>query len=155
MRVSWGFDAHQLGGSPPLLVGGVVVDSHRGVHATSDGDVVAHAVADALLGACGLGDVGMHFPSSDERWAGADSFDLLAQVVEMCNQAKILYVDVTVIAEAIRVAPHRDAIRDNLAKVLSIDPDLVAVKATSTDGMGFIGRDEGLAAAALVTVEGP
>ena len=155
MRVSWGFDAHQLGGSPPLLVGGVVVDSHRGVYATSDGDVVAHAVADALLGACGLGDVGMHFPSSDERWAGANSFDLLAQVVEMCNQVKILYVDVTVIAEAIRVAPHRDAIRDNLAKVLSIDPDLVAVKATSTDGMGFIGRDEGLAAAALVTVEGP
>ena len=155
MRVSWGFDAHELGGSPPLLVGGVVVDSHRGVHATSDGDVVAHAVADALLGACGLGDVGMHFPSSDERWAGANSFDLLAQVVEMCNQVKILYVDVTVIAEAIRVAPHRDAIRDNLAKVLSIDPDLVAVKATSTDGMGFIGRDEGLAAAALVTVEGP
>ncbi len=153
MRVSWGFDAHQFGGPPPLLLAGVVVDENRGVYATSDGDVVAHAVADALLGACGLGDMGSHFPSSDERWTGANSLDLLARVLEMCAGAVIEYVDVTVIAEAIPVAPHRQAIRDNLAKVLAIDPDLIAVKATSTDGMGFMGRDEGLAAAALVTVE--
>ena len=154
MRVSWGFDAHRLGGDPPLLLAGVVADNERGVHATSDGDVVAHAVADALLGACGLGDLGAHFPSSDEQWAGADSLDLLGRVAEMCSGVAIGYVDVTVISESIRVAPHRQAIRDNLAKVLAIDPDLVSVKATSTDGMGFLGRDEGLAAAALVTVSG-
>ena len=155
MRVSWGFDAHRLGGPPPLLLAGVVADSERGVYATSDGDVVAHAVADALLGACGLGDLGTHFPSSDEQWAGANSLGLLGRVVEMCQGAVIRFVDVTVIAEAIPVAPHRQAIRDNLAKVLAIDPELVAVKATSTDGMGFMGRDEGLAAAAVVTVELP
>ena len=155
MRVSWGFDAHRLGGPPPLLLAGVVVDSERGVHATSDGDVVAHAVADALLGACGLGDLGTHFPSSDEQWAGANSLELLGRVVEMCEEAVVRFVDVTVIAETIPVAPHRRAIRDNLAKVLAIGPELVAVKATSTDGMGFMGRDEGLAAAALVTVELP
>ena len=153
MRVSWGFDAHRLGGPPPVLLAGVVADGERGVLATSDGDVVAHAVADALLGACGLGDLGVHFPSSDEQWAGADSLDLLGRVVEMCEGALIRYVDVTVIAEAIPVAPHRQAIRDNLARVLAIDVERVAVKATSTDGMGFIGHDEGLAATALVTVE--
>jgi 2-C-methyl-D-erythritol 2,4-cyclodiphosphate synthase len=155
MRVSWGFDAHRFGGSPPVLLAGVVADSERGVLATSDGDVVAHAVADALLGACGLGDLGVHFPSSDEQWAGADSLDLLGRVVEMCEGALIRYVDVTVIAEAIPVAPHRQAMRDNLARVLAIDVERVAVKATSTDGMGFIGHDEGLAATALVTVELP
>ncbi len=155
MRVSWGFDAHRFGGSPPVLLAGVVADSERGVLATSDGDVVAHAVADALLGACGLGDLGVHFPSSDEQWAGADSLDLLGRVVEMCEGALIRYVDVTVIAEAIPVAPHRHAMRDNLARVLAIDVERVAVKATSTDGMGFIGHDEGLAATALVTVELP
>ncbi len=153
MRVSWGFDAHRLGGPPPVLLAGVVADSERGVLATSDGDVVAHAVADALLGACGLGDLGVHFPSSDEQWAGADSLDLLGRVVEMCEGVLIRYVDVTVIAEAIPVAPHRQAMRDNLARVLAIDVERVAVKATSTDGMGFIGHDEGLAATALVTVE--
>jgi 2-C-methyl-D-erythritol 2,4-cyclodiphosphate synthase len=153
MRVSWGFDAHRFGGSPPVLLAGVVADSERGVLATSDGDVVAHAVADALLGACGLGDLGVHFPSSDEQWAGADSLDLLGRVVEMCEGVLIRYVDVTVIAEAIPVAPHRQAMRDNLARVLAIDVERVAVKATSTDGMGFIGHDEGLAATALVTVE--
>ncbi len=153
MRVSWGFDAHRLGGPPPLLLGGVVADAQRGVHATSDGDVVAHAVADALLGACGLGDLGAHFPSADPEWAGANSLDLLGTVVELCRGVIISYVDVTVIAESVQVAPHRQAIRDNLAKVLAIDAELVSVKATSTDGMGFIGSDEGLAAAALVTID--
>ncbi len=154
MRVSWGFDAHRLGGPPPILFAGVVADNERGVQATSDGDVVAHAVADALLGACGLGDLGAHFPSTDERWAGADSLDLLGRVVEMCSGVAITYVDVTVISESIQVSPHRHAIRDNLAKVLAIDANLVSVKATTTDGMGFTGRDEGVAAAALITVEG-
>ena len=151
MRVSWGFDAHRLGGDPPVLLAGVVVDSGRGVLATSDGDLVAHAVADALLGAAGLGDLGAHFPSSDPRWEDADSMGLLARVVDMCSQLDIRYLDVTVIAEEVRVAPHRTAIEDALAAVLGIDVALVSVKATTTDGMGAIGAGEGIAATAVVT----
>ncbi|NNJ48501.1 MAG: 2-C-methyl-D-erythritol 2,4-cyclodiphosphate synthase [Acidimicrobiia bacterium] len=151
MRVSWGFDAHRLGGDPPVLLAGVVVDSGRGVLATSDGDLVAHAVADALLGAAGLGDLGAHFPSSDPRWEDADSMGLLARVVDMCSQLDIRYLDVTVIAQEVRVAPHRTAIEEALAAVLGIDAELVSVKATTTDGMGAIGAGEGIAATAVVT----
>ena len=151
MRVSWGFDAHRLGGDPPVLLAGVVVDSGHGVLATSDGDLVAHAVADALLGAAGLGDLGAHFPSSDPRWEDADSMGLLARVVDMCSQLDIRYLDVTVIAQEVRVAPHRTAIEEALAAVLGIDAGLVSVKATTTDGMGAIGAGEGIAATAVVT----
>ena len=151
MRVSWGFDAHRLGGEPPVLLAGVVVDSARGVLATSDGDLVAHAVADALLGAAGLGDLGEHFPSSDSQWEGADSMDLLRSVVAMCSQLDVSFVDITVIAQDVRVAPHRDAIRENLAAVLGVEPGRVSVKATTTDGMGAIGAGDGIAATAVVT----
>ncbi len=151
MRVSWGFDAHRFGGEPPVLLAGVVVDSERGVVATSDGDLVAHAVADALLAAAGLGDLGAHFPSSDSRWEGADSMDLLQRVVGMCSNLEVAFVDVTVIAEDLRVAPHREAIRAALASVLGIEPNLVSVKATTTDGMGTIGSGQGIAAIAVVT----
>lgn len=151
MRVSWGFDAHRLGGDPPVRLAGVVVDSVRGVVATSDGDLVAHAVADALLGAAGLGDLGELFPSSDPRWEGADSMDLLRSVVSMCSELDVSFIDVTVIAEDVRVAPHRDDIRENLAAVLGIAPGLVSVKATTTDGMGAIGAGDGIAATAVVT----
>ena len=151
MRVSWGFDAHRFGGEPPVRMAGVLVDSDRGVEATSDGDLVAHAVADALLGAAGLGDLGAHFPSSDPRWQDADSMDLLARVVAMCSDIVIQYVDVTVIAQDVRVAPYRDAIREALAGALGIDAGMVSVKATSTDGMGAIGDGEGMAATAVVT----
>lgn len=151
MRVSWGFDAHRLGGEPPVLLGGVPVDTEQGVEATSDGDLVAHAVADALLGAAGLGDLGSHFPSSDPRWLGADSMDLLAQVVVLCAGVEVVFLDVTVIAEQVRVAPHRRAIQESLAAAVGIDPSLVAVKATTTDGMGWIGAAEGIAATAIVT----
>lgn len=151
MRVSWGFDAHRLGGDPPVRLAGVVVDSARGVLATSDGDLVAHAVADALLGAAGLGDLGAHFPSSDPRWEGADSMDLLDQVVAMSSNVEISFVDVTVIAQDVRVAPHREAIRESLAAVLGIDVGLVSIKATTTDGLGALGAGEGIAATAVVT----
>ncbi len=151
MRVSWGFDAHRLGGDPPVRLAGVVVDSARGVLATSDGDLVAHAVADALLGAAGLGDLGEHFPSSDPQWEGADSMDLLRSVVAMCSQLDLSFVDVTVIAEDVRVAPHREAIRENLAAALGVEPGQVSVKATTTDGMGAIGAGDGIAATAVVT----
>jgi 2-C-methyl-D-erythritol 2,4-cyclodiphosphate synthase len=153
-RVGWGFDAHRLDGEPPLKLGGVVVSEDQGVTATSDGDVLAHAVADALLGSAALGDLGEHFPSDDPENAGADSMGILGQVVAMARDAgwQATHVDVTVVAEKVRVAPHREAIAQNLANVLSLPRAGVSVKATSTDGMGFIGRDEGLAAVAVVTV---
>ena len=153
-RVGWGFDAHPLDGEPPLIVGGVTVSDAIGVSATSDGDVLAHAVTDAVLGACVLFDIGEHFPSSDAALAGADSLDLLGQAAVMAVAAgwRIEHVDATVVAQDVPIAPHRAEIRAKLASALGIVPDLVSVKATTTDGLGFIGRGEGLAAVAVVTI---
>jgi len=154
MRVGIGTDAHRFGGPGPTLLGGVVVDERRGVEATSDGDVLAHAVADALLGAAALGDLGTVFPSADPRWQGADSMALLAEVVAQVRQAgyRVSSLDATVLAEKVRVAPHREAIRGRLAQVLEVEVGRVSVKGTSTDGLGFLGRDEGLAALAVVAL---
>ncbi len=151
-RVGWGFDAHRFGGDPPVVLAGVDVSSTRGVLATSDGDVAAHAVIDALLGAAALGDLGSHFPSSEEEWHGANSMDLLARAARMAADAGVRTesVDLTVIAQAERVAPHREAMRSNLASVLGLEIGAVSVKATTTDGMGFIGAGEGIAAVAVV-----
>ena len=153
-RAGWGFDAHPLDGDPPLVLGGVSLSETIGVSATSDGDVLAHAVTDAVLGACVLSDLGEHFPSSDPALAGADSLDLLGQAAVMAVAAgwQIEHVDATVVVENVVIAPHRAEIRANLARALGIAPDLVSVKATTTDGLGFIGRGEGLAAVAVVTV---
>lgn len=152
VRVGLGFDAHRFGGKPPLVLAGVVVDAERGMEATSDGDVAAHAICDGLLGALDLGDVGTHFPSSDPRWTGADSMLMLETVVRMVHASGwfVNNVDLTIIAQEVRVAPHRGHIRAALSEVL--ETDSVSVKATSTDGMGFTGRSEGLAALAVVTV---
>ncbi len=154
MRVGWGFDVHRFGGDGGVLLGGVEVDRRRGVEATSDGDVVAHAVADAVLGAAALGDLGVHFPSSDPRWEGADSMDMLAEVVEIVAEAgmHVRSIDVTVIAQDVVVAPFRADIRAALAFVLRVPVDHVSVKATTTDGLGFIGNAEGLGAAAVAVV---
>lgn len=154
-RVGWGFDAHPLNDEPPLVLGGVVVSETEGVSATSDGDVLAHAVTDAVLGACVLGDIGEHFPSDDPAVEGADSLVLLRQAVTMAMAMgwQPAHVDVTVVAEAIRVSPHRDEIRSRLAEAMAMSVDNVSVKATTTDGLGFVGRGEGLAAVAVVTVE--
>jgi 2-C-methyl-D-erythritol 2,4-cyclodiphosphate synthase len=154
MRVGFGTDAHRFGGPGRTLLGGVVVDERRGVEATSDGDVLAHAVADALLGAAALGDLGALFPSGDPRWRGADSMSLLAEAAARARDAgyRVSSLDATVLAEKVRVAPHREAIRRRLAEVLGLEVDRVSVKATSTDGLGFLGRDEGLAAVAVVVL---
>lgn len=154
VRIGSGFDAHRLGGLPPLKLAGVVVDRSQGLVATSDGDAVAHAVADALLGAASLGDVGMLFPSEDERWHRADSMELLSRVVDLLRVEGmgIGNLDVTVIAERVRISPFRDLMRARLATVLGTETDRVSVKATTTDGMGFAGRGEGIAAAAVVVV---
>ncbi|RLE18349.1 MAG: 2-C-methyl-D-erythritol 2,4-cyclodiphosphate synthase [Actinobacteria bacterium] len=153
-RIGWGFDAHRFGGNGPIVLAGVVVDQTRGIEATSDGDVVAHAVADALLGALALGDIGMHFPSSDPEMDGMDSMGLLARVIRIIEDRAHLVgnVDVTVIAQSVRIGPYRDEIRDRLAAILRIDRSSVSVKATTTDEMGSIGRDEGIAVAAAITL---
>jgi 2-C-methyl-D-erythritol 2,4-cyclodiphosphate synthase len=153
-RVGWGFDAHRLDGQPPLLLGGVTVSDAVGVSATSDGDVLAHAVMDAVLGGCALGDLGEHFPSDDPELQGADSMDLLARTVGMAGKAgwHVSHVDVTVIAESVRVVPFRAEIRDRLATTLGLGVESVSVKATTTDGLGFIGKGEGVAVVAVVTV---
>jgi 2-C-methyl-D-erythritol 2,4-cyclodiphosphate synthase len=152
LRVGLGFDAHRFGGKPPLVLGGVIIDAERGLEATSDGDAAAHAVSDALLGAVGLGDMGTHFPSSDERWRGADSMLMLNTVVKLVRASGwwVNNVDLTIIAQSVRIDPHRQAMRMALSEVL--ETDAVSVKATTTDTMGFTGRGEGLAALAVVTV---
>jgi 2-C-methyl-D-erythritol 2,4-cyclodiphosphate synthase len=154
-RVGWGFDAHSLNTEPPLILGGVVVSESEGVSATSDGDVLAHAVTDAILGSCSLGDLGQHFPSDDPAYEGAVSMDFLARALSMVNDSgwKPVHVDVTVIAESIRISPHRETIRRNLAEVLNLDMADISVKATTTDGLGFIGTGEGVASMAVVTVQ--
>lgn len=155
VRVGWGYDAHRFEGPGPLILGGVVVDRARGVAATSDGDLVAHAVADALLGAAGLGDLGEHFPSDDPLWRDADSMAMVRQAAMSAHEAGwyVAGCDVTVIAEKVRIAPHRGPMREALADRLGvIEPDSVSVKGTTTDGLGFTGRDEGIAVAAVVVL---
>lgn len=150
-RVGLGLDAHRFGGDPPLKLGGIVVDDSRGVEATSDGDVAAHALADALLGAAGLGDLGQHFSPGNPQWLGADSMVILQDVVRMVQSAgwEIVNADLTIVAQELRIAPHRQTIAQALAEVVGAD---VSVKATTTDGMGFIGRAEGLAVLAIAAV---
>ena len=151
VRVGQGFDTHRFGEGDHVMLGGVRVPHDHGVVAHSDGDVVLHALADALLGAAALGDIGHFFPDDDERWAGADSGGLLAQVVREVAKAgwKPLNVDCTVVAERPRVAPHIPAMRERIAGLLGIGPDAVSVKATTVERMGFIGRGEGLSAFAM------
>ncbi len=152
MRIGWGFDAHRIGPAGPMRIGGVTVTDDRGLVGTSDGDVGLHAVADAILGAAALGDLGSHFPSSDPALQGSDSAELLASVVAMAVDSgyAIEQVDLTIIAQTVRISPHRDAIRERLAHLLSVPLEGVSVKATTTDGMGYLGRDEGIAATAVV-----
>ncbi|MBT8208376.1 MAG: 2-C-methyl-D-erythritol 2,4-cyclodiphosphate synthase [Acidimicrobiia bacterium] len=154
MRVGWGFDAHRRSDDGPMLFAGVEVASDRGLEGTSDADVVAHAVADALLGAAAMGDLGTYFPSSDPQWEGANSMQLLRQVADIVTAARYVpsSIDVTVIAQSVRVAPHRAAIRIALSELLEIPLDHVSVKATTTDGMGFLGRDEGVAATVVAVL---
>ena len=154
MRAGLGIDVHRFGGSPPLVLCGVVVADDVGLEGTSDADVGSHAVSDALLGAAAAGDLGDHFPSADERWSGADSIELLRKVVEILTERgwEIGNVDVTVVSQSVPIAPHRRAMRENLAAVLGTDVAAISVKATTTDRMGTIGRDEGIAAIAIATV---
>jgi 2-C-methyl-D-erythritol 2,4-cyclodiphosphate synthase len=134
------------------MLGGVRIAHDRGIKAHSDGDVLLHALCDALLGATGLGDIGQHFPDSDPRWRGADSADLLRSVCEQvaARGFKVINVDMTLLAEAPKLAPHRARIVTRVAELLGIEADRVNVKATTTEKLGFLGRAEGLAAQATV-----
>ncbi len=150
-RVGTGFDAHALEEGVPLVLGGVRIDHPRGLAGHSDGDVLAHALTDALLGAAGLEDIGALFPSGDTSLTGADSLELLAEAWERVRGYgwRLANADVVLIGEEPRLAPHRDEMRRRLAETLDVEPELVAVRATTTDGLGFAGRGEGLAAQAV------
>jgi 2-C-methyl-D-erythritol 2,4-cyclodiphosphate synthase len=150
-RVGTGFDAHALEEGVPLVLGGVRIDHPRGLAGHSDGDVLAHALTDAILGAAGLEDIGALFPPGDPALAGADSLELLAEAWErvQADGWKLANADVVLVGEQPRLAPHRTEMRARLAEALGVEPEFVAVRATTTDGLGFTGRGEGLAAQAV------
>lgn len=149
-----GFDVHAFAGEGPLTLGGVQVPHDRGLTGHSDADVVLHAITDALLGAAGLGDIGEHFPPSDARWKGAPSSLFLSHAVDLLHArgAIIDHVDCTIIAEAPKVGPHRDAMRSRIAEIAGLGLEQVSIKATTTEGLGFTGRREGIAAQAVATI---
>ena len=154
MRIGHGFDVHRFGEGDHLMIGGVAVPFDRGFVAHSDGDVLLHAVSDALLGACALGDIGRHFPDTDPAWQGADSRMLLRQVVGLVREAgfRVGNLDATVIAQAPKMAPHIGTMAARIAEDLGVEGGAVNVKATTTERLGFTGRGEGIAAEAVVVV---
>ena len=155
MRVGLGYDSHRFDDGRELVLGGVRVPDHAGLSGHSDGDAVAHAVIDALLGAAGAGDVGSHFPPDDDRWKDADSMDLLRRAVRVLEgrNHQVVNVDVTVVCESPRIAPLADGMRQALADVLGVGPQFVSVKGKSNEGMGWIGAGEGLAAHAVALID--
>jgi 2-C-methyl-D-erythritol 2,4-cyclodiphosphate synthase len=155
MRIGSGFDVHAFGPGDSIVLGGVRIPHSRGVVAHSDGDVVLHALCDALLGAAGLGDIGMHFPDTDPMWKGADSRRFVVAVLEMLSVRKLTIsnADITLLAQTPKVSPYRLEIRRSLAMMLGISEYQVNIKATTTEHLGFIGRNEGLAAQAIVLLE--
>ena len=156
-RVGHGFDTHRLVSGRPLLLGGIVVPYDRGLEGHSDGDCVLHAVCDALLGAAAAGDMGQHFPSSDPRWKGASSRLFLEEVSRLLRDRGFVVenVDVTVVAQAPALAPHLGKMRETLVSLLGLSQEAVSVKAKSTDGLGAIGRGEGIAAQAVALLRRP
>lgn len=152
MRIGQGFDAHRFSDSGRLMLGGVEIPFAKGMQAHSDGDVVIHALCDAILGALAFGDIGQHFPDSSDEYKGIDSRILLQRVVELMQQQhyRINNIDITIVAQAPKLAPHLPAMREILAQDLHADVNSVSLKATTTEHMGFTGRGEGIAAMAVV-----
>ncbi len=151
-----GWDSHRLVAGRPLILGGVAIEHELGLVGHSDADALTHAIIDALLGAAALGDIGQHFPDTDERFRDADSMMLLRTVVATLAERglAVRHVDATVVMERPRLAPYRDAIRQALADGLGVAPEQVNVKASTGEGMGFVGRGEGIAALAVATLQG-
>jgi 2-C-methyl-D-erythritol 4-phosphate cytidylyltransferase/2-C-methyl-D-erythritol 2,4-cyclodiphosphate synthase len=153
-RTGMGFDVHGFEGEGPIILGGMEVPHPRGLAGHSDADVVLHSITDALLGAAGLGDIGDHFPPSDARWKGASSDRFLIHAAGLIRERGgiIDHVDCTVIAEEPKVGPHRSAMRERIAAILGLGADQVSIKATTTEGLGFTGRREGIAAQAVASI---
>jgi 2-C-methyl-D-erythritol 2,4-cyclodiphosphate synthase len=156
VKVGSGIDVHAFGSGDSIMLGGVRIAHSRGIVAHSDGDVLLHALVDALLGAAGLGDIGQHFPDSDPRWKGADSARFVRATLQLLDQAgqRVINADLTLLAEAPKIGPWREAIRSNVAALLGLAPACVNIKATTTEHLGFVGRSEGLAAMATVLIDG-
>ncbi|HEY0768286.1 MAG TPA: 2-C-methyl-D-erythritol 2,4-cyclodiphosphate synthase [Steroidobacteraceae bacterium] len=156
MRIGSGIDVHAFGPGEFIMLGGVRIAHTHGVVAHSDGDVVLHALCDALLGAAGLGDIGQHFKDSDPQWRGADSRRFVVSVLALLRARRLTVdnVDLTVLAQAPKIEPHRDAMRRQIAQLLEVDEQRVNIKATTTEGLGFLGRAEGIAAQAVVLLSG-
>jgi 2-C-methyl-D-erythritol 2,4-cyclodiphosphate synthase len=155
MLVGLGYDSHRLASGRRLILGGVQIPGDLGLDGHSDADVLTHAVIDAVLGAAGLGDIGEHFPDTDERWRDADSMQLLQAAMAMIERRRLAVVnlDATVVLEAPKISPYRETIRESLAEALWLEPARVNVKASTGEGIGFIGRGEGAAALAIVSLQ--
>jgi 2-C-methyl-D-erythritol 2,4-cyclodiphosphate synthase len=155
MRIGLGYDSHRFAAGRRLVLGGVEIPHERGLAGHSDADVVAHAIADAVLGAAGAGDIGTHFPPREERWRDADSLDLLRAVVALVRVSRwqVVNVDVSVICENPRLAPYIPAMRRRLAEVLELAPEAVSIKGKTNEGMGWIGRGEGIAVIAVAQLQ--
>jgi 2-C-methyl-D-erythritol 2,4-cyclodiphosphate synthase len=155
VRIGLGFDAHRFSNNRKLVLGGVNLDYKLGLEGHSDADVLLHALCDALLGAAALGDIGTHFPETDPTWKNVPSRLFVEQSLEMVRQKgwRIVNADLTVIAQVPKMQPHRDAIRKSVAEILKIETEAISVKATTTDFMGFTGREEGIAAVAIVLLD--
>ena len=155
MRIGHGYDVHKLVEGRKLILGGVEILYEKGLLGHSDADVLLHAIADSLLGAAALGDIGKLFPDSDEKYKGADSLVLLGEVAERLCEAgyRVVNVDSTVIAQAPKLAPHIEAMRENIARALNVPTNCVSVKATTEEGLGFSGRKEGISAHAVCLID--
>lgn len=154
-RIGQGYDSHRFDEDRRLILGGVEIPDHAGLAGHSDADAIAHAVTDALLGAAGLGDIGTHFPPSDDLWLDADSMELLSDVMGLVRAAhyRVVNVDVTVVTESPRIGPHVPAMQGRLSEALGSSPEVVSIKGKSNEGLGWIGRGEGLAVLAVALVE--
>ena len=154
-RTGIGYDVHRFAEDRQLILGGVKLEHSRGLAGHSDADVLSHAIADALLGAIGAGDIGHHFPNTDEAFRDMSSLDILRRVAALLakNNARPVHVDATVIAEAPKIAPHIVAMRKKIAGALMVEESLISIKATTNEGLGAIGRAEGIAAMAVATVD--
>jgi 2-C-methyl-D-erythritol 2,4-cyclodiphosphate synthase len=152
MRIGSGFDVHAFGDGDHVILGGVRIPHTQGLIAHSDGDVVLHALCDAILGALALGDIGKHFPPSDEKWRDADSRDLLRHCLVLVQEKGYVLnnADITIICEQPKIAPHAEQMRKNIAEDCQVDIGQISVKATTTESLGFTGRGEGIAAQAVV-----
>ncbi|MBV9008210.1 MAG: 2-C-methyl-D-erythritol 2,4-cyclodiphosphate synthase [Verrucomicrobia bacterium] len=157
VRCGIGYDAHRLVSGRPLILGGVEITFDRGLEGHSDADVLAHAIADAILGALGEGDIGKHFPNTDERIRGISSIEILRHVATVVakKNARVVNVDATLLAEAPKIAPHISAMRERISQALHVGTNAISIKATTNEGLGAIGRGEGMAAIAVASAELP